>query len=127
MSTATEVAAGKAWDQLFVAQHGVRTRHAMRPRARKYLAYPNPKTKPVITGTPTTTHVLTVSQGQWTNSPTSYAYAWYRDNVAISGATAATYTVAAADVGHVLKAGVTATNAKGSNTAFSSTAHTIKS
>lgn len=48
-----------------------------------------------------------------TPAPT-YSYQWTLDGVAISGATAATYTPVAGDVGHALRVVVTAINAGGS-------------
>ncbi len=65
------------------------------------------------------------SNGMWSNSPTSYAYQWERCNSAgegcasISGATAASYTPSASDVGFTLRAQVTATNSGGSAAAIS--------
>ena len=51
--------------------------------------------------------------GTWTGNPTSYAYRWTRDTVAIAGATAATYTTTADDAGKALRCLVTAHNAGG--------------
>lgn len=75
------------------------------------------QTLPAISGTASPGTALSCSQGAWTNSPTSYAYQWRRDAVAI--AAGSTYPVVAADVGHVLTCAVTATNAAGSTTAVS--------
>ena len=64
--------------------------------------------------------VLTCSQGSWNNSPTSYAYQWYRNGVAISGANTNSYTLATnataslADEGKDITCIVTATNSGGS-------------
>lgn len=81
---------------------------------------------PVIGGTPATVgRTLTTSNGTWTGSPTSFAYQWNRCNAsgtgcsAIAGATAANYTVAAADAGNTLRSAVTATNGAGSTQAMS--------
>src|SRR4051812_9351048 len=83
-------------------------------------------TGPVTTGTPTIEgaaqegQTLTVDNGSWSGTPTSYAYAWAQCDAnggscsAISGATAATYKPATTDVGHTLRATVTATNEGGS-------------
>jgi hypothetical protein len=79
----------------------------------------------VVSGTATQGDVLSVSQGSWSNSPSSYGYQWQDCNssgaccAAISGATASSYTLAAGDVGHTVRAAVTATNAGGSGTASS--------
>jgi hypothetical protein len=67
---------------------------------------------------------LTTTTGSWTGSPTSYSYQWDRCDATgdrqnclpITGATAQSYTVAAADVNHTLEALVTATNADGNAT-----------
>ena len=67
-------------------------------------------------------NVLTVSNGTWSGSPTSFTYEWSRCNSfgfscnPIAGATAHTYTIQAADIGHVLETAVTAVNANGSTT-----------
>jgi hypothetical protein len=57
------------------------------------------------------------TMGNWTGEPAGYAYAWHRDGVAIPTATAAAYTVQAADSGHSLACVVTASNALGSTVA----------
>lgn len=54
-----------------------------------------------ITGTPKVGETLTASYEPTTASPTSFV--WYRDDVAISGATSQTYVVTSSDVGHYLK------------------------
>ena len=75
---------------------------------------------PSISGTTTYGQVLTVTNGSWNNSPTSYSYQWSRAATSggsytnISGAISSTYSLIAADVGQYLKATVTATNAGGS-------------
>jgi len=80
---------------------------------------------PSISGTYVEGSVLTEQHGGWTNSPTSYSYAWIRCNgiggncAAITGATGQTYTLTAADVGATLVVRETATNAGGSGTADS--------
>ena len=69
---------------------------------------------PAVTGTVTVGQVLTCGNGTWLNSPT-YAYQWRRAGVGnITGATAATYTLAAADHGYVVECEVSATNGAGS-------------
>jgi subtilisin len=78
--------------------------------------------KPKITGTATTAGTLTAANGTWTGSPTiAYVLQWLRCTstatttcTAIAGATAAIYNPVAADVGRVLRAQFTATNAKAS-------------
>lgn len=65
---------------------------------------------PAITGTTTEGQTLTCSSGTWSNTPDAYAYQWNRDVNAITGATAATRVLAAADVGSTMTCTVTATN-----------------
>ncbi|MCI0467850.1 MAG: hypothetical protein L0Y57_12735 [Beijerinckiaceae bacterium] len=65
--------------------------------------------------TPTEGQLLTGTNGTWTNSPTGFAYQWFRNgSTAISGATAITYTPVTADVGQTLSLRVTASNGSGS-------------
>ena len=78
---------------------------------------------PTVSGTPQVGSTLTVANGTWNGSPTSFAYAWSRCDknggacTAIAGATASTYPIAQADAGSTLRATVTATNAGGSTPA----------
>ncbi|WP_354702426.1 hypothetical protein DSM112329_02785 [Paraconexibacter sp. AEG42_29] len=74
---------------------------------------------PAITGTPSPNNTLACSTGTWSDDPTAYAYQWQLDGAPISGATAATYAVAAGDAGHTVTCSVTATNATGSGQATS--------
>lgn len=74
---------------------------------------------PAISGILTEGQALTVSNGTWDNTPTTYARQWYADGVAIGGATASTYLLTASEVGKAMTAQVTATNADGSTTAAS--------
>lgn len=60
-----------------------------------------------IGGTPQVGTMLTANPGSWTPSPT-LSYQWYAGGVAISGATARTYTPVAADYGKRLTVRVTA-------------------
>jgi hypothetical protein len=53
------------------------------------------------------------TMGNWTGSPTSYAYAWQRDGAPIAGATSADYTMVAADSGKQIGCIVSAANAAG--------------
>jgi hypothetical protein len=68
---------------------------------------------------------LSCTMGNWQGEPTSYAYAWHNDGVAIAGATSATYAVQPDDSGHNLACVVTATNAQGSTAAPMSNAVAI--
>ena len=68
--------------------------------------------QPVVSGSATPGQVVQVSNGSWNGAPGSFAYQWQRCNangrlcVGIDGATAAAYTVQAADAGHALLATV---------------------
>ncbi|MGC1852780.1 MAG: hypothetical protein WA687_10125, partial [Solirubrobacterales bacterium] len=63
---------------------------------------------------------LTCNPGSWEGSPT-FTYQWYRNGVAISGATASTYVVSAADVASaaVFQCAVMGANADGAATKVS--------
>jgi hypothetical protein len=80
---------------------------------------------PTIWGTAQQGQTLTASNGSWSGSPTGYTYVWSQCDAnggscsAIGGATAATYTPAAADVGKTLRMTVTAANSGGSTEAVS--------
>ena len=80
---------------------------------------------PAITGTPQQGQTLTTSNGTWNNSPTSYAYQWQDCDSSgsnctnVSGATSSSYTLTSGDVGHTIRAVVTASNSAGSALATS--------
>ena len=74
---------------------------------------------PVISGSTTVGSVLTSTDGTWTNSPTSFAYQWYRGLAQIFGETLNTYTLVSADLAQNITCQVTATNAVGSTAATS--------
>ena len=88
-------------------------------------AVPGNTALPTISGTAKDAQTLTATNGTWSGSPTSYAKQWQRCDSAganctnISGATAATYVLASADVGSKIRVKVTATNASGSASATS--------
>lgn len=54
---------------------------------------------PVITGTARVGRTLTASKGTWTPAPTSYAYQWYANGSAISGATKSSLVLKTAQKG----------------------------
>ena len=60
---------------------------------------PSNNTLPAISGTPSPGNSLTCSDGAWSNNPTGFAFAWKPGRDPISGATAQTYAVQAADQG----------------------------
>ena len=76
---------------------------------------------PSITGTTT----RACSTGIWQNILSGYAYQWYRDAVAIAGATASTRVLDGNDTGHRLWCRVVATNAAGSQSASSNATATV--
>jgi Polysaccharide lyase len=87
---------------------------------------PSDSSLPVVSGTPQQNQTLSTSTGSWSGTtPLTYAYQWQRCGsgggscAPISGATAASYVLAAADVGSTLRASVTASNSAGSATASS--------
>jgi hypothetical protein len=88
---------------------------------------------PTISGTAQDTQVLTASPGGWSGAqPMTFAYQWRRCDTAgascsaISGATAASYTVTTADVGGTLRVAVTATNSAGFATAVSAATSAVQ-
>jgi hypothetical protein len=77
---------------------------------------PSPTVSPAITGTLTVGSTLTCSTGTWSGSPTSYAYQWLRDGVAIGSATSSTYVLVSGDLGKMIGCSVTATDTYGGAT-----------
>jgi hypothetical protein len=76
------------------------------------IPYASANASPPIIGT-----VVSVTNGNWTGSPSSYAYQWKRDGATNLG-TASNYTLVSADIGgHLITCVVTATNATGSQAA----------
>jgi hypothetical protein len=84
---------------------------------------------PSIAGTAKKTFTLTASAGSWTPAGATFTYQWQRDTGSgfanISGATAPTYTLVAADVGYPVRVKVTATNVDGSASATSAQTATV--
>jgi hypothetical protein len=86
---------------------------------------------PTISGVATKGQTLTESHGSWSNGPSGYSYQWQRCNnsgsscQAIVGATAQTYTLAAADVGHTLTVQETASNVSGAGSPATSSATAV--
>jgi len=78
---------------------------------------------PTISGTPIRGQALSVSQGTWANTPTSFSYEWQSCDTAghgctaLPGATGPTHILGQGEVGRRLLAIVTAANAGGSNAA----------
>lgn len=71
---------------------------------------------PTLTGTFTSGQIITLGNGTWAGDATiTYGYTWYANGVAISGATASTFTLTAAQVGKRIVGRVNATNLAGSS------------
>ena len=85
-------------------------------------AAPSLITPPLIYGTAQQGQTLTLTQGSWSNNPTSINDQWQdcdsagNNCTAIAGATGQTYTLASADVGHTIVMQETASNAGGIST-----------
>jgi hypothetical protein len=86
---------------------------------------------PKVSGVAEEGQTLTATEGSWTGSPSSFAYQWEDCNGAgeacaeIAGANSSSYKLVSGDVGHTLRAGVTATNAGGSTKATSQATATV--
>jgi hypothetical protein len=86
-----------------------------------------------VSGSPVVGETLRVTNGSWTPAPSSFTRQWQRCStevtgcVNISGATGATYGVRSADVGHRLRALVTAHSSGGQTTAVSNASGTVTS
>jgi DNA-binding beta-propeller fold protein YncE len=86
---------------------------------------------PTITGTDIDLSTLTEHHGSWTGSPTSYSYQWQRCDshgttcADIAGATAQSYKLLDADVGHTIVVLETASNAAGDGTPAASAATSV--
>lgn len=77
---------------------------------------------PTISGTVAVGNTLTAKPGTWAPAPDSFAYQWYRSGTAISGATAATYTLTSTDLGKTMTVKVTASKTNYVTTARTSAA-----
>ncbi|MDI9890492.1 beta strand repeat-containing protein [Microbacterium sp. IEGM 1404] len=80
--------------------------------------------RPTISGDPRVGSVLTASTGTWAPTPDYFTYQWRRNGTAISGATASTYTVGAADVGAEITVTAAAIKTGYTRTPLTSTAMT---
>ena len=76
-------------------------------------------------GTQSTGTLITASVGTWTGvAPITYEYKWTRNGVAISGATASTYTIQLADDGTTIRVEVKGTNTYGT-TAYIASSNSV--
>lgn len=87
---------------------------------------------PAVSGTTQQGSVLSATTGTWSGSPSpSFSYQWQDCNTGgtactnIVSATASTYTLTSVDVGHTLRAVVTATNSAGTANATSLATATV--
>lgn len=94
---------------------------------------PTNTVKPALSGTATVGESLRVANGSWSPTPTSFGHQWQRcasDGTGclnIGGATGQTYGVRSADVGHRIRALVTARTSNGNTTVASGTSDTVAS
>ncbi len=126
---ATAADLGHALLAVVRATAGSATQDAFSVATRAIATAPGPAntTPPGVAGTIQQGKQLTGTPGVWSGSGTiAYAYQWYRCDAAgahcksIHGATAATYTQVAKDVGQTLGLAVRATDVTGTTTAFAS-------
>jgi hypothetical protein len=108
-----------AWSQILVSKTIALTVTAA--TAVSATTYPTLLEAPVISGTAQVGNVLTSTTGTWSGA-TSFAYQWSGNKTWIAGATAATYTPVANDVGHTLTSTVVATGSPGALSSFTSAA-----
>lgn len=87
--------------------------------------YPANTVLPVITGNAITGQLLASSTGTWTGSPSSFAYQWNNNTVAIPGATSSTYSPVGSDINDTLSVTVSATNANGTVSATSNATSSV--
>ncbi|MFI8322730.1 hypothetical protein [Streptomyces sp. NPDC085529] len=73
-----------------------------------YGVAPKATTAPYLTGTVRVGYTLTLNRGTWTPAPTSYAYQWYANGRAISGATGTAFRLTTAQRGQAITVKVTA-------------------
>jgi len=88
-----------------------------------YAAPPREVQQPTLEGTFRRGSTIAVSNGRWTNNPTSFRYRWFRCDaggancVVLAGETSNSYRLRAADVGRTVKADVIARNPDGTRAA----------
>jgi hypothetical protein len=82
---------------------------------------PTNSVAPVASGTVATGSKLSVTNGTWANTPTSYTYQWFANGAALAGQTGNTYAVTSGTSSANIFCEVTASNAYGSAPADSNT------
>jgi hypothetical protein len=104
-----------------LVQHGGPVMHTNTTYAIYWLPTAGLKSAPALTGAAVVNGTLKTSAGSWSAAPTSYAYQWQRCSssgtgcVDITGVTATSYKLTAADAGHVVRSTVRATNVNGAS------------
>jgi virginiamycin B lyase len=89
-------------------------------------------TAPVVSGQAVEGMTLSVSQGAWSNAPSAFDYQWQicdgsgASCTDLSGANASTSTLVASEVGHTLRAVITASSAGGLAAAASSVSAVVQ-
>ena len=78
--------------------------------------------RPTVAGQAQVNVPLTASPGTWTPSGATFAYQWYADDVAVSGATKRTFTPAGARLGQRIRVKVTASLAEATSSSTTSAA-----
>jgi hypothetical protein len=92
---------------------------------------PTNSVKPSVSGSAVVGHTLTVSNGTWSPTPSSFSRQWQRCDsdgtncLNISGATGQSYVVRSDDLGHRVRAFVTAHTSAGETTVASSTSDVV--
>lgn len=92
---------------------------------------PTNSVRPSVSGSAVVGHTLTVSNGSWSPTPSSFLRQWQQCNsdgtscLNISGATGQSYGVRSDDLGHRLRALVTARTSAGQTTVASSTSDVV--
>jgi Ig domain of plant-specific actin-binding protein len=94
---------------------------------------PSNNVRPSVSGTAQVGETLTVSNGSWSTAPSSFTRQWQRCDsdgtscLNISGATGQTYGIRTGDIGHRLRALVTAHTSNGQTTVASSLSSVVAS
>ncbi|MFE5944490.1 hypothetical protein [Streptomyces sp. NPDC056480] len=86
---------------------------------------PKPTKLPGLSGSTRVGNRMTAVVGTWSPAPTSYAYQWRADGVAISGATGSTYVVGGAVAGKKLTVTVTAHRSGHLSGAYTTVGYTV--